>query len=100
MSHRMLLQPGTYVGSVGLKTSGEEGKPIVWRGTDVDLVILNGSGKDESLNFSAQSFLQFENLSFTGANQGCIKTYGSQDIVVRKYKFFKFRYGGIVAQAR
>jgi len=94
----MLLQPGKYLGSVPLRKSGEEGNPIVWRGVDVDTVILDGSGKDESLSFSGQSHLQFETLSFTGANQGCIKTYGSQDIVVRRCKFFKFRYGAIVAQ--
>ncbi len=96
----MLLQPGKYLGSIALKASGEEGKPIVWRGVDVDKVILDGSGKDESLSFSGQSHLQFENLSFTGANQGCIKTYGSQDIVVRRCKFFKFRYGAIIAQGQ
>jgi hypothetical protein len=96
----MLLQPGRYLGSIALKVSGEEGKPIVWRGADVDQVILDGSGKDESLSFSGQSHLHFENLSFTGANQGCIKTYGSQDIVVRRCKFFKFKYGGIIAQGQ
>jgi hypothetical protein len=96
----MLLQPGTYVGSVPLKASGEEGKPIVWRGADVDRVILDGSGKDESLGFSGQGHLHFENLSFTGANQGCIKTYGSQDVVVRRCKFFKFRYGAIISQGQ
>ena len=94
----MLLEPGRYLGSVPLKKSGAAGKPIVWRGVDVDQVILDGSGKDESLTFSGQSFLHFENLSFTGANQGCIKTYGSQDIVVRRCKFFKHKYGAIVAQ--
>ena len=96
----MLLQPGTYVGSVALKRSGEEGKPIVWRGSNVDKVVLDGSGKDESLSFSGQSFLHFENLTFTGAKQGCIKTYGSQDIVVRRCKFFGFKGLGIIAQGQ
>jgi hypothetical protein len=96
----MLLQPGKYLGSIALKASGEAGKPIVWRGADVDQVILDGSGKDESLGFSGQSHLHFENLSFTGANQGCIKTYGAQDIVVRRCKFFKFKYGAIIAQGQ
>src|SRR5688572_1246412 len=40
----MILSPGKYLGSVALKSSGEDGKPIVWRGTDVDQVILDGSG--------------------------------------------------------
>jgi hypothetical protein len=96
----VLLQPGKYLGSVSLKKCGEEGKPIVWRGVNVDQVILDGSGKDEALGFSGLSHLHFENLSFTGANQGCIKTYGSQDIVVRRCKFFKFKYGGIIAQGQ
>jgi hypothetical protein len=96
----MLLGPGKYLGSVALKTSGEDGKPIVWRGSNVDQVILDGAGEDESLSFSGISFLHFENLSFTGANQGCIKTYGSQDVVVRGCKFFKFKYGAIVAQGQ
>jgi hypothetical protein len=96
----ILLQGGRYLGSVALKKSGEAERPIVWRGVDVDQVILDGAGKDESLGFSGQSFLHFENLSFTGANQGCIKTYGSQDIVVRRCKFFKHKYGAIIAQGQ
>lgn len=96
----MVLQPGKYLGSVSLKRSGEPGKPIVWRGASVSDVILDGSGKDESLGFSGQSHLHIENITFTGANQGCIKTYGAQDIVVRGCRFVKFRYAAIVAQGQ
>ncbi|MEZ0263462.1 MAG: hypothetical protein ACAI43_01950, partial [Phycisphaerae bacterium] len=96
----LLLAPGKYSGSVSLKSAGEPGKPIVWRGADVDTVVLDGSGEDSCLGFSGLSHLQFEHLTFTGANQGCIKSYGAQDVVVRRCKFLKFRYGGIVAQGQ
>lgn len=94
----LLLLPGTYRGSVGLKTSGRPGKPIVWRGADRGKVVLDGSGKDESLSFSGQDYLQFEDLTFIGAKQGCIKAFGCQDIVVRRCTFKEYRYGGIMAQ--
>jgi len=94
-----LLLPGTYLGSVGLKHSGQPQKPIVWRGTDRSKVILDGTGKDESLSFSGQDHLQFEDLTFVGAKQACIKTFGCHEIVVRRCTFRKFRYGAILAQA-
>ncbi|HUT35380.1 MAG TPA: hypothetical protein VNE39_17970 [Planctomycetota bacterium] len=93
-----LLLPGTYGGSVGLKKSGQPGKPIVWRGTDRTKVILDGSGKDESLSFSGQGHLQFEDLTFIGAKQGCIKAFGNHCIVVRRCTFRNYRYAGIMAQ--
>ena len=96
----MLLQPGTYSGSVALTKSGKPGKPIVWRGADRDAVVFDGTGKDESLAFSGQDHLQFEDITFKGANQGCIKTFGCQHIVVRRCVFKEFRYGGIIAQGR
>jgi hypothetical protein len=93
-----LLLPGTYSGSVGLKKSGQPGKPIVWRGTDRAKVILDGSGKDESLGFGGQDHLQFEDLTFVGANQGCIKAFGCHTIVVRRCTFKNYRYAGIMSQ--
>ncbi len=92
------LLPGTYTGSVGLKKSGQPGKPIVWRGSDRGRVILDGSGKDESLSFSGQDHLEFEDLTFVGAKQGCIKAFGSHSVVVRRCTFRNYRYAGIMAQ--
>ena len=95
-----LLQPGKYVGNVSLTQGGEPGKPIVWRGADREKVILDGTGKDECLGFSGRDHLQFENLSFVGATQGCIKTSGCHNIVVRRCTFSRFGMAGILGFGR
>jgi hypothetical protein len=83
----MLLQPGTYAGSVGLKKSGEEGKPIVWRGVDVDQVILNGSGKDERFSPGLSPIREPQLHRQPGLHQDL-----RRQILSLRCKFFKFRY--------
>ena len=93
-----ILLPGTYTGSVSLKKNGQPGKPIVWRGSDRNAVILDGTGQDESISMKVVDWVQFEDLTFHGSKQGCMKTYGCQNIVVRRCIFKGFNYCGIVGQ--
>ena len=63
-----LLHAGAYEGTFEVKRSGEEGRPIVWRGEDAARVILSGQGsaaKRPSRTISASGVhdVYFENLS-------------------------------------
>ncbi len=96
----LLLQSGTYVGPFAIAKSGEPGRPIVWRGADRAKVIIDGNRKDECVSMSGRDHRQFEDLSFVHANQACIKSYGCQDVVVRRCAFSDFSASGIIGQGK
>jgi hypothetical protein len=76
-----ILQPGTYSGTIGLRKSGEKGRPIVWRGAG-DNAVLDGGGKNVIEAVGVHD-VWFESLNITNAKYAIV-THESERIVVRR----------------
>jgi hypothetical protein len=92
-----LLHAGVYEGTFEVKRSGEEGRPIVWRGEDAARVILSGQGsaaKRPSRTISASGVhdVYFENLTIRDADFGVV-AHDSTRLVVRGCHIDRVDYG-------
>ncbi|MCL2645630.1 MAG: right-handed parallel beta-helix repeat-containing protein [Phycisphaerales bacterium] len=83
-----LLHAGTYEGKWDVQKSGEEGKPIVWKGAgDGEAIIeMNDSGhKEHMIDLSAgRHDVWFENLTTQGSNYSDFCLHNSYRIVIRR----------------
>jgi hypothetical protein len=99
-----LLHAGTYEGDWNVKKSGEEGKPIVWRGAGDGEAILHaehpvdekGNVSGHMVDASGRHDVWFENLTFKGKVYSDIAMNDSSRIVVRGCHLYPFS-SGIVA---
>ncbi len=89
-----LLHAGTYGPEFNLSKSGEEGKPIVWRGAgDGDALIDGGVAKDKLngshtvVDFGGKHDIWFEKLSIRGGHN-LMKGHGASRIVIRRCHIF------------
>lgn len=82
-----LLQPGTYTGVATLNRSGTESNPIVWRGTNVDTVILDGQGTAKPVvDFPSVSHVHLENVTIIRPKQMAIRGTATSSVAVRGCK--------------
>jgi hypothetical protein len=82
-----VLRAGEYVGEFVAKRSGEEGRPVVWRGEDAARVVLTGKaagGKRGSRVIAASGShdVWFENLTIKDAYYGIV-AHDAARLVVR-----------------
>lgn len=82
-----LLQPGTYTGVAKLNRSGTASNPIVWRGVDVDAVILDGQDTAKPVvDFSSVSHVHLENVTVIRPKQMAIRGISTSGVMVRGCK--------------
>ena len=90
----LLFHAGTYTGEFSIGKSGEEGKPIVFRGAgDGETIFDGGTPKDKLdgshgvIDFSNQHDLWFEKISVR-AGHNLFRGHGAYRIVIRRCHIF------------
>ena len=79
-----LLGAGTYAGLSRLTASGTPEEPIVWRGVDVDQVILDGEWSAKPiLDPSGTEHVRIEQMTFVRPRQTAILAYETTGLAVR-----------------
>ena len=82
-----LLQPGTYTGVAKLDRSGTATNPIVWRGTNVNTVILDGQDTAKPVvDFSSVSHVHLDNVTIIRPKQMAIRGIATSGVSVRGCK--------------
>ena len=76
-----VLQPGVYSGTIGLRKSGEKGKPIVWRCAN-EQAILDGGGKNVIEAIGVHD-VWFEGVNVRNAKYAFV-THESERMVFRR----------------
>lgn len=79
-----LLQAGIYTGVASLSKSGTAINPIVWRGVDPALVILDGLGTAKPVvDFPGSNYVHLENVTVRRPKQMTVRGTAATNIVVR-----------------
>jgi len=93
----MLIHKGEYIGHATFKSSGEPGKPIVWRGGIDGKVILDGTGDAEEISARTITGSDIHDVHFEGLTvqraQFLIVCHRSQRIVLRYCHLKECDYG-------
>jgi hypothetical protein len=92
-----LLAAGTYAGTFDVTKSGEEGRPIVWRGADAQTVILDAKGAApkrpaRAITANDRHDVWFERLTIRNADHGIV-AHDAARIVVRGCRIDGVDYG-------
>ncbi|MBD3161382.1 MAG: hypothetical protein GF346_04180 [Candidatus Eisenbacteria bacterium] len=79
-----VLGAGVYSGGDDLTASGTPEDPIVWRGIDVDLVILDGEwSADPILEASGTAHVRVEQVTFVRPRRTAVRAYGTTGLAIR-----------------
>jgi hypothetical protein len=92
-----LLGAGKYDGPFVFTKSGAAEKPIVWRGTDRDKVMLDGGGKERALNLSGLKHVFVEKVTVQNAGKMGVCAWKAEGVVFRRCRIRNCGYGGIFA---
>jgi hypothetical protein len=92
-----LLRAGIYAGEFVVNRSGEEGRPIVWRGEDAGKVVLTGRAAGDKraarvVSASNAHDVWFENLTIRDADFGIV-AHEAARLVVRGCRISSVDYG-------
>lgn len=90
-----LLHAGVYEGPVVLSRSGEEGKPIIWRGEGEAIIDAQGSAAerpDRAIQAVGVHDVWFENLTIRNAKYGIV-SHESGRIVLRRSHLHNLDFG-------
>lgn len=94
-----LLQKGVYVnGTLHVRTSGEPGKPIIFRGVGAEETIINGGKSRKTggrlVSAVSTSHIWFEDVTFQNRHY-LICAHKGSDWVLRRCRFLNFKVGFI-----
>lgn len=88
----VLVHAGVYRGAFTTETSGEAGRPIVWRGAGDGEAVIDAGGAERGISATDIHDVFFENLAVRNAHFGMV-AHRSSDIVVRRCHFYGNDYG-------
>jgi hypothetical protein len=92
-----LIHRGVYPGTFNITNSGQEGKPIIWRGAGDGEAIIDGQGNapkrpGRGVSVTGMSDIWLEDLTIRNADWGVV-AHESQRIVVRRCRIHSVEYG-------
>jgi hypothetical protein len=91
-----LVHGGSYPGVFTVSTSGEAGRPIIWRGAGDGEAVIEGAEADGKqsrvISASAVHDVWFEDLTVRNGEWGIV-LHGSSRIVVRRCRIHQVEYG-------
>ncbi len=87
-----LVHAGVYGGVWEITKSGEQGKPIIWRGAGDGESVIEGTGKGNVITANDAHDVWFEKLSVRNSEWGLV-AHDGQRLVIRRCHFYKINEG-------